>query len=156
VPIVTSIRPARSDDRAFAVAAAQRLATGRPAWRTAEEVVAGETRTLEAFFSATPPSGSAMLIAESEGGERLGFVYLERLRDYFTLEEHGHVGMLVVAPEAEGRGVGSTLMRAAERWARERGDRRLTLAVFEENREARARYHHLGYATETLRYVKML
>jgi GNAT superfamily N-acetyltransferase len=151
-----NIRPAVPDDRAFVVAAARRLASfGPPAWRTSEEIVSGEARVLAAFFE-TPPAGSALLIADSEHGRRLGFVYLERLQDYFTLVEHGHVGMLVVTEEAGGRGVGGALMRAADTWAREQGYRKLTLTVFEANHAARAIYEHLGYAAETLRYVKNL
>jgi GNAT superfamily N-acetyltransferase len=149
------IRPVVPDDRGFVIAAAHRLASfGPPAWRSSEDIVNAEARTLEGFFAA-PPAGSALLIAESERN-RLGFVYLERLQDYFTLEQHGHVGMLVVAEEAEGKGVGGALMRAAEAWAREHRYRRLTLNVFEANHAARAVYEHLGYAPETLRYVKIL
>jgi GNAT superfamily N-acetyltransferase len=112
------IRPGLPDDHGFVIAAAHRLASfGPPAWRPSEDIVAGETR---------------------------------------TLEQHGHIGMLVVTEEAQGKGVGGALMRAAEAWAREHGYRRLTLNVFEANRTARAVYEHLGYAAETLRYVKIL
>jgi GNAT superfamily N-acetyltransferase len=150
------IRPALHGDRSFVLAAAQRLASfDPPAWRPAREIVEGERRTLQAFFEA-PPEGSSLLLAESEKGEGLGFVYLERLHDYFTLEAHGHIGILVVTETAAGKGVGSALMRAAEAWAREQGYRKLTLTVFERNRGARAVYDHLGYAPETLRYVKIL
>lgn len=150
------IRPARSDDSGFVLVAARRLAAfDPPAWRTPEEIVEGEVRTLRAFFSA-PPAGSTLLIAESEPGDSLGFVYLERQQDYFTREGHGHVGMLVVAEGAEGQGIGRALMRAAEAWAREEDYRKLTLTVFEANRKARALYDHLGYALEMRRYVKML
>jgi len=145
------IRRALSSDSSFVLGAACRLADfDPPAWRPPEDIVKGEVRTLQAFF-AVPPPGSALLIAESEPGGHLGFVYLERLQDYFTLEWHGHVGMLVVAEEVEGKGIGSALMRAAEAWAREQGYRKLTLTVFEANRKARALYDHLGYAPETHR-----
>ena len=152
----TRIRPALPDDSVFVVTAAQRLAAfGLPDWRPGEEIVSGEVRTLRAFFEA-PPAGSALLIADSEEGRSLGFVYLERLQDYFTLAEHGHVGMLVVTEEAAGKGVGGALMRAAETWARQQGYRKLTLTTFEGNDAARAVYEHLGYAVKTLRYVKIL
>ena len=39
---------------------------------------------------------------------------IEELRDYFTLERHGHVGILAVTEAAEGRGAGGALLRAAE------------------------------------------
>jgi GNAT superfamily N-acetyltransferase len=150
------IRAAVPGDRPFVLAAAQRLASfGPPPWRSAEEVVEGERRALRAFFAA-PPGGASLLVAESDEREGLGFVYLERLQDYFTLEAHGHVGILAVTDGAAGKGVGGALMRAAEAWAREQGYRKLTLNVFEGNRTARAVYDHLGYTPETLRYVKVL
>jgi len=150
------IRRALPDDQGFVAGAVHRLASfDPPAWRPPEDIVQGEARTLQAFFAA-PPAGSELLIADSDQGGRLGFAYLERLQDYFTLEWHGHVGMLVVIEEAEGKGVGSALMRAAEAWARDGGYRKLTLNVFAANRKARALYEHLGYAPETERYVRIL
>jgi GNAT superfamily N-acetyltransferase len=150
------IRPAIPGDRAFVLEAAQRLASfDPPSWRSEQEIVEGERRTLAAFFAAPPP-GASLLIAESDDGQGLGFVYLERLQDYFTLDAHGHVGILVVTETAAGHGVGGALMRAAEAWARDEGYGKLTLNVFEANRAARAVYDHLGYAPETLRYVKVL
>jgi GNAT superfamily N-acetyltransferase len=151
-----TIRPAVDRDRAFVLEAAQRLASFEPpAWRPAQEIVEGERRTLRGFFDAAP-DGSSLLLAESDAGEPLGFVYLERLRDYFTLEAHGHIGILVVTEAAAGKGVGSGLIDASEAWAREQGYGKLTLTVFEANTGARGVYDHLGYAPETLRYVKIL
>ena len=150
------IRHALPGDETFVLAAAQRLASfGPPPWRSVEEVVEGERRTLREFFAA-PLGGTSLLVAESAEGEGLGFVYLEPLHDYYTLEAHGHVGILAVTEAAAGKGVGSALMRAAEAWAREQGYRKLTLNVFKENRTARAVYDHLGYRPETLRYLKVL
>jgi GNAT superfamily N-acetyltransferase len=151
-----TIRLARPGDRDFVVATAERLAAfGPPPWRTAEEIVAAEAQTLRAFFDGLADR-STLLIAESEAGDSLGFVFLERVQDYFTREEHGHVGILAVAEHAEGQGVGGALLRAAEAWARERGYRMLTLNVFEGNRSARAVYEHVGYVAETVRYIKAL
>lgn len=150
------VRLARASDRDFVVATAQRLAAfAVPAWRRPDEIVDGEVRTLTEFFASAAP-GSTLLVAEAEGEGPLGFVYLERVQDYFSLEEHGHVGILAVAEGAEGRGVGSLLLQSAEAWARERGYRRLSLNVFAANERARAVYDRLGYTVETLRYVKTL
>jgi GNAT superfamily N-acetyltransferase len=52
--------------------------------------------------------------------------------------------------------VGRVLLEAAEDWARERRLPWLTLNVFEGNERARKLYERLGYAAETLRYVKPL
>ncbi|OYV93836.1 MAG: hypothetical protein B7Z68_08275 [Acidobacteria bacterium 21-70-11] len=155
-PPTVTIRPAREGDRAAILFAVTRLAEfGPPPWRTAAELVAGETRAVQGYFAAPPP-GTTVLVAAAKGGEPLGFVFLERAHDYFTEEEHGHVGIIAVAAHAQGRGVAGALMRASERWARDAGYHKLTLTVFEGNRRARAIYEHLGYRPETLRYVKLL
>ena len=150
------IRPARAEDRSSVLAAAERLADFEPPrWRRPGELIEGEVRTLRRFFE-DPPPDAALLVAEEEGSPPVGFVYLETLRDYFTLELHGHIGILAVAREGQGRGVGGALLRAAEDWARGSGFRKLTLAVFEGNGRARAVYAHFGYEPEVLRYVKTL
>jgi GNAT superfamily N-acetyltransferase len=149
------VRQARGTDRGFVLQTAARLAAfGPPPWRTSEELVDGEARTLRDVFE-SPDDGSRLLIAES-GDRRLGFALLEELRDYFTLEQHGHVGILAVTEEAEGTGAGGALMRAAEAWARERGFRTLTLNVFSTNEHARGFYEHLGFLEDTVKYVKLL
>ena len=149
------VRTARGTDRGFVLETAARLAAfGPPPWRTADELVEGEARTLRDFFE-SPDDGSRLLIAES-GDQRLCFALLEELRDYFTLERHGHVGILAVTKEAEGTGAGGALMRAAESWARDRGYRTLTLNVFGGNQHARDVYEHLGFVQDTVKYVKIL
>jgi RimJ/RimL family protein N-acetyltransferase len=45
-------------------------------------------------------------------------------------------------------------MRAAETWTRDKGYRKLTLNVFEQNHRARRLYERCGFAVETLRYTK--
>jgi len=149
------VRTARGTDRRFVLDTAARLAAfGPPPWRTAAELIEGEARTLRDFFEC-PDDGSRLLIAES-GDHRLGFALLEELRDYFTLERHGHIGILAVTGDAEGKGAGGALLRAAESWARDRGYRTLTLNVFGENRHAREVYEHFGFAQDTIKYVKIL
>jgi len=149
------VRGARGTDRTFVLDTAARLAAfGPPRWRTAEEVIEGEVRTLRDFFESADEA-SRLLIVEA-GDERLGFALLEELRDYFTLERHGHVGILAVTAGAEGRGAGGALIRAAEAWARERGYRTLTLNVFSGNSHAREVYEHLGFESDTVKYIKGL
>lgn len=149
------VRVARGADRTFVLETAARLAAfGPPPWRTVEDLVEGEARTLRDFFE-SPDDGSKLLIAET-GDRRLGFALLEELRDYFTLERHGHVGILAVTEGAEGRGVGGALIRAAEAWARDRGYTTLTLNVFSGNKHAREVYEHLGFEPDTIKYIKPL
>jgi GNAT superfamily N-acetyltransferase len=149
------VRGARDADRTFVFETAARLAAfGPPPWRTVDEIIEAEARTLRDVFE-SPDDGSRVLIAEA-GDERLGFMLLEELRDYFTLERHGHVGILAVTDGAEGRGVGGALIRAAESWARDRGYRTLTLNVFTGNQHARDVYEHLGFEPDTIKYIKAL
>jgi ribosomal protein S18 acetylase RimI-like enzyme len=151
----TIVREATPADREFTLQVVDRLAAfGPPSWRAAEEIVTAEARTLEQFYAA-PRDGTALLIAE-HGDRRAGFAYLETVVDYFTGESHGHLGIIAVDAASEGRGVGHALVTAAEAWARSRGYRRLTLNVFENNVRARRLYERLGYAPETLRYVRLL
>ena len=140
------VRPAGAGDRAFVLETAPRLAAfGPPEWRTPDEVIEGEAR-----------DGGALPVPESGTLGPAGLTYLETLRDYFTREAHAHVGILAVSEHAEGRGVGSALLAAAEDWARGRGARKLTLNVFEGNRRARALYERRGFLPESLRYVRRL
>jgi GNAT superfamily N-acetyltransferase len=149
------VRPARAADRAFVLDTAARLADFGPhPWRTPEELVEGEARTLRDFFESTD-EGTRLLIAEA-GERRVGFALVEELRDYFSLERHGHVGILAVTAGAEGQGVGGALLRAAEAWAHDRGFRTLTLNVFSGNRHARAVYEHMGFEEDTVKYVKRI
>jgi GNAT superfamily N-acetyltransferase len=148
-----AVRRARRADRSFVLQTARRLADfDLPSWRGAAEIVAGEVRTLEAFFR-QPPPGSELLMAEA-GGKAAGFALLETGCDYFDRREHAHLGILAVARESEGLGVGAALVSAAEEWARGRGLDRLTLNVFEGNVRARRLYERSGFAPETLRYRK--
>lgn len=150
------VRPARDIDQAFVIATASRLSSfGPPPWRADVDVVAGEVRTLRAFFEA-PTASCALFIAESGADGPVGFVYLEEGRDYFTLERHGHIGIIAVSELQEGRGAGAALMRAAEAWSRGRAHRVLTLNVFEGNRHARDVYEHFGYQPDTIKYIKVL
>ena len=150
-----TVRPAAAGDREFVLKAVHRLsAFGVPAGRTRDEIVEGEARTLRAFFDRADPS-ETLLIAGADGLSS-GFIFLEEKQDYFTLETHGHIGILVVTREAEGQGVGAALMRAAEAWARSRGHGKLTLNVFDGNLRARTMYEHLGFRPDTVKYLKPL
>ena len=150
------VRRARATDCDFVIETAARLsAFGPPPWRDPADVVEGEIRTLRDFFDCASPS-TDLLIAESTSGEPLGFAYLDEARDYFTLEWHGHLGILAVSAAAEGKGAGAALMRAAEAWARSRGYPTLTLNVFAGNRRARDVYEHFGFEQDTIKYLKRL
>src|SRR5690606_25164410 len=106
----------------FVVDAAARLAAfPLPPWRTEADVVGAETRGLREAFASGRHRDDLLVAVGEPDGEPLGFVYLERLVDYFTGRPHGHVSMLVVVPAAEGRGIATALLRAADDWGRTNG-----------------------------------
>jgi len=150
-----AIRTANLSDRDFVVDTARRFAAfGPPPWRAPHEVVEGEVRCLDAFFDGGMQEAS-LLIAEVSGAAA-GFAFLEHATDYFSGDRHAHLGMIAVGQAAEGQGVATALLRAAEEWARLEGYGKLTLNVFEGNSRARRLYERAGYEIETLKYVKTL
>ncbi|HYB86247.1 MAG TPA: GNAT family N-acetyltransferase [Streptosporangiaceae bacterium] len=102
------------------------------------------------FFTASGPPGE-YLVAELDG-RLAGYV---RLRPVTELRENAHVlGImgLAVAPDARRQGVASALLAAAERHARARGARKLSLHVLGTNAAAERLYERLGFVREgTLR-----
>jgi len=75
-------------------------------------------------------------------------------RPHFTGTPEAYVGELVVAEEAEGRGVGRALMAAVEDWARAHGLGRVSLETGAANTAARGFYRALGYDESDVRLTK--
>ena len=146
------IRPATPADRAFVLALADRLASfDLPAWRSKDELIAGDRRALEKWFGAPTPE-EAMLVAELDG-QPAGCAYLVTLVDYFNQQRHAHLSVLAVTEAAEGHGVGSALLDRCAEWARQRNSDRLTLSALVTNARARGLYERRGFAGEYIRYV---
>ena len=95
-------------------------------------------------------------MAELPAPGLVGIACVQTATDYFTGERHGHLAILAVAENAEGRGVGRLLLAASEAWARQRGYRFITLNVFAANVRARAIYERSGFALDTMRYYREL
>jgi ribosomal protein S18 acetylase RimI-like enzyme len=60
----------------------------------------------------------------------------------------GWVYYLAIAPDARGQGLGEAMMRAAERWAAQRGMPKLQLMVRHDNAGAKGFYEAIGYTSE--------
>jgi len=152
------IRTAAAADRTQVLALVPRLrAFGSVPLRLPADLDAGEHRTLSRFFDSSPsPEGKHLWVAEVEAGQIAGAAYAERVRDYFTNEFHGHLGILMVSEKAEGLGVGRALITTVEEWARANSFRYLSLNVFAGNERAKAFYERGAYQLDYLRYVKPL
>jgi ribosomal protein S18 acetylase RimI-like enzyme len=150
------VRHATADDRAFILELVPELLTfGPPAWRNREEMVGTDTRVIDAALVGRT-EGASVVVAVDKEGARLGFIHVAPLWDYYLEQSCGHIWDIVVRPEARGRGVGRTLIAAAEQWARDRGYPLLTLHVFVENRAALRLYEELGFAPESMKCVKRI
>jgi ribosomal protein S18 acetylase RimI-like enzyme len=82
----------------------------------------------------------------------LGSVRVRLARDPSTAQDDdgegvlvGHVGRLVVVPDAQGRGLGKALLGAAEEQARQAGAARLELFTGAESEGSIALYQRAGY-----------
>ncbi len=117
-----SIRPARPEHQAALLALALRLTEGLPAWRDRDRWAAAAQSWVRAWAARDPAhdGDQAVYVAIDAAGRCAGFVDVAARR-HFTGDEEACVGELVVAAEAEGKGVGTLLMRTAEDWARQRG-----------------------------------
>ena len=71
-----------------------------------------------ASLGSADPAVAVFVAEDAASGRPLGFAHIKTFSDYFTAEPHGHVSDLVVAADAEGRGVGSALLEAAADWSR--------------------------------------
>ena len=150
------IRAATIADRDFMFDQASRLASvAALPWHAEHDVIAFQHRYMKAAF-ARPETETARFIAEDEASQRLGFVHAEASTDSVTLEPCAYVTVLAVIEAAEGRGVATRLMQAAEDWARQQGFRLICLDVFANNRRALAFYARHGYQDDSLRLTKPL
>ena len=150
----THIRLAHADDDEFILGLADRFGeVDLPPWRKRSETLAGIRRDIEHHLRALP-AASHLFVAETEDGERRGFLHLQTRKDFFTGAQNCHVADLVVAAEHESCGVASAMLGFAEHWAKEHRCRHLTLGVFPANERARTLYEHLGFGVEILSMAK--
>lgn len=148
------IRPARADDAAFIQSLTPRFAAFElPSWRDRETMVRGTQAQLASALQRGNGERSAIFVAE-ENGAPAGFAWVLLIEDFYTREPVGKVSEIAVV--SSGKGTGSALMDACERWAREKGARLIVLNVLEGNVGARGFYSKLGYAPEYTMLAKSL
>ncbi len=151
------IRLADADDDEFILGLVPRFVEGfnLPAWRRRGECAEHVRVDLARHLSEQPP-GSHVFVAENDDGERVGFIHLQTMKDFFSNAQICHISDLAVDRKHDGEGIGSALLAYAERWAREHKFRHLQLAVFEGNQRARKLYERSGFGVELLCMVKPL
>lgn len=152
-----TIRPEKDEtDRVFIQGLNARLSgvIDAPA-HSKEQVVAFQDRfTATAWQDET--GDSATFIAVGKDGQRLGYVNVRASADEIANERCGYIALLAVVAEAEGQGVGQSLLLEAEQWTRRMGFRRLSLDVFASNHRGQGFYEKAGFRPETIRVIKQL
>jgi GNAT superfamily N-acetyltransferase len=150
------IRPASLADKEFIISLLPRLIEfGPPSWRNRAQMIEVDTRILIDKLT-NQPAGTAIFIARDSKNVPLGFIHLQPGSDYYNSEKHGHISDIIVAPEGEGKGIGTLLIEKAEEWARSQGYQWLTLSVFAQNLRAKVVDERLGYGQDIIKYVKEL
>lgn len=151
------IRAANADDDEFIFGLIERFVDfDLPKWRKRNVVMEGIRADLSRQID-EPSPGSFLFVAEDDStGERVGFLHLQTVTDFFTGRQNCHVSDLAVARGHDGHGIGRALLDYAERFAREHRYERLQLNVFPGNEKARKLYEDAGYGVDVLRFVKPL
>lgn len=150
------IRAASADDDDFILSLVPRFVSFElPKGRKRHVVAEGIRRDLAAHLEHPKPA-SFLFIAESDEGERIGFLHLLTAPDFFSGGLNCHISDLAVAPGQDGKGVGRALLAYAESFAREHRCERVTLGVFPGNERARRMYVAAGYAEDMIRMAKAL
>lgn len=154
LPLSVCIRRARADDDDFILSLVGRFVDfDLPAWRKRNDCANGIRRDLRRALEELPTFEN-LFIAEDQAGERLGFLRLQKTRDFFSGRANCHISDLAVAQGHDGKGVGRALLAHAQAWAKQQRCRLITLAVFPGNARACALYERAGFAPDLLRMAK--
>jgi GNAT superfamily N-acetyltransferase len=97
----------------------------------------------------------ATLVSE-RAGEVLGMVGLRFEHSYGSDDSSVRIRAFVVGSEHRGKGVGRTLISAAEDWARRRGARDVMLAAHKRRTDAHRFYLSMGYEVTGHLFYKAL
>lgn len=135
------IRPIQESDIASATQLINRAYRGeasRKGWTTEADLMDG-LRTDEVGLREVLKNPKATMLVRLEGDEVTGTVYVEDKGDRL------YVGMLTVEPERQAKGIGRTLVKAAEAYAMERGLVKIEMWVFSQRTELIAWYERQSY-----------
>jgi len=109
---------------------------------------------IEARIARACPDGpDAVLLAEHDG-RAAGAASVHLIPLFHRDGLLARLTSFVVTRELQGRGIGSALLTACERWAAERGAERIEITSGDERDEAHHFYEQRGFAREGQRFSK--
>ena len=111
---------------------------------------------IPARLAALAAAGGVILLAHPDRGPAVGLVGLQAFPVLHASAPVAYITALVVAPAAQGRGVGRAQVTAAEAWARSAGCSRLTVTSAEHRAGAHTFYTRLGLPYTGRRYSRQL
>ena len=150
------VRAAGADDDDFILSLVPRFAEfDLPRGRKRHVVIEGIRRDLSRHLEESRPA-SFLFVAETDEGERVGFLHLQTVPDFFSGGPNCHISDLAVVRGRDGQGIGRALLGWAEQFAREHRCERLTLGVFPGNARARRAYEAAGFEQDLVRMAKAL
>lgn len=149
------IRDATVDDGSEMLALMPRLADfDIPKGRQPEHLWSDDAALLQRWLAGAAPE-CLVQVAELDG--RIAGFTISTLRpEPLSHEPSAHLEAIAVAADAEGRGIGKSLLQSAEVNALKHGAQTMTLHVIATNSRARSLYESNGYSGELLRYIKPL
>jgi GNAT superfamily N-acetyltransferase len=100
--------------------------------------------------------GDAVLVAEDDAGQVLGFSALHLMHTLHQRKPLGYITAFVTDPAAQRTGVGRRLLEASEGWARDKGCYRLSVTSAEPRAGAHAFYVACGFPLTGRRFGKEL
>ncbi|MCC8404516.1 GNAT family N-acetyltransferase [Paraburkholderia sp. MMS20-SJTN17] len=110
------------------------------------------------WLSSLQGEDRAMFLAEHDG-TAVGFITVQVIQPISPLLQPsmvGRIGSIAVLERLRGRGVGSTLIKLAEEWARKNGANDMRLTVWAFNEQAVDLYQELGYELRAFEMGKQL
>lgn len=139
------IRAATRDDLPAIEELARELAGHQSPWRVFPPDP-GLVDTVVNRYRRFLASGAALVLVAEHGGEVVGMACAEVLApSRFSSEEAVELSGVVVRDGLRGQGLGGELVRAAARFGRERGVRRLVVDTFSGNAEGMEFWLGLGF-----------
>ena len=151
-----TIRYASPEDGEAMYALLPRLcAFDLPLNRKPEHTFTGDGKMLKQWMNGEHPN-TFVHVAIDEDNKILAWSYVTLQPEFMSYAPSAHLEVILVSEEASGRGIGKRLLATAEKEAKERGAKSMTLHVWENNTVARSIYEKNGYDSELLRYIKWL